>query len=68
MMELEALLGEERLQSENCQMQQRSPGGRYEQGNKICPECFSVSLKYCGNRILAISSIMQRLGKRLGEM
>lgn len=55
MMELEALLGEERLQSENCQMQQRSPGGRDEQGNKICPECFSVSLKYRGNRILAIS-------------
>lgn len=55
MMKLEALLHEERLQSENCQMQQRSPGGRDKKTNKICPECFAVNLKYCGNRILALS-------------
>lgn len=55
MIKLEALLGEERLQSESCQRRQKGPGGKDEQSNKICPEFCAVNLKYCGNRILALS-------------
>lgn len=55
MMKLEALLGEERLQSESCQKQQKGPGEKMSRVIRYVQNIFVVDLKYCGNRILALS-------------